>query len=321
MHNRKIIVKVHGGLGNQLFQYAFARALALRHDVPVALDLQYCQWHRRRPLQLQYFGCCLPAATPKELQSYRRTPMARWRLALIDWMARQALRGGVWRALFRKTLKQTMIEADIDVLRELHVDPDSGHDDIEHGVYFDGYWQDPSYFEPFRDQLRNELQLLVPLSPPAQQLLARIEAEPCPISVHVRRGDYLSSKVAKLFDVVPMEYYLGAIRRFRQTHAKARFVFFSDDMNWVRESLAPHAGDPILSDLQLASHEDLWLMSRCAHHVIANSTFSWWGAWLNPSADRQVIAPQEWARDAQTRKLTGRIIPQDWIRLNTAEVT
>lgn len=316
---RPPVVKIQGGLGNQMFQYAFARALQERLQTEIHLDLQFCQWHRRRPLQLDRFDCTLAVATPSQLQAYCSRPAPAWKLGLIDTMARHAAQPGPGRTLFRKILKQNRVQPDRDVVRE--ADGDAIPDDarLRAGVYLDGYWQDPRRFGEFDSLIRKDLQLRAPLSEPARGLLARIEGEACPVSVHIRRGDYLSSKVATMFRTLTPSHYRAAIERIREAHADARFVFFSDDMNWVKQELGDVAADPIHADLGLPAHEDLWLMSRCAHHVIANSTFSWWGAWLNPSPDKLVIAPDTWAEDKATRALTSNVIPDNWIRLATPQ--
>ncbi|HET6995265.1 MAG TPA: alpha-1,2-fucosyltransferase, partial [Chitinophagaceae bacterium] len=133
------------------------------------------------------------------------------------------------------------------------------------------------------------------------------------VSIHVRRGDYVNDKETNaVHGVCSIDYYREAINRLSGEISEPRFYIFSDDMDWARANLpiSPHLA-VYVDNNQMASHEDLRLMSSCKHHIIANSSFSWWGAWLSDYAGKKVIAPRNWFRTLENKD----IIPNGWITL------
>lgn len=160
-------------------------------------------------------------------------------------------------------------------------------------VYLLGYWQAHSMVDSVAAELRTEFRLRERPSEQSREVANRIAAAPMPVSVHIRRGDYLT--VFGEHSVLSSEYYEAAMMRMRARFPRCTFFVFSDDAAFTREWAADRVGCVIVDHNDAATaHEDLWLMSRCRHHIIANSTFSWWGAWLNPRADKCVTAPSEW---------------------------
>ncbi len=272
-----IIVRLDGGLGNQLFQYATGRALAMRHGTELVLDTTALGSHGRgrtaRQLELQRFRCLARAATTAELRGLsllRRLP----RLARL-------LTG-----------------------RHVHVERGLGHDpgvaSLPDGSYLSGYWQSFKYFEDIAPTLLADLRPAQPLSP-ASQALADGMAGTATVAVHVRRGDYVSlAAAAQLHGSLPITYYEAAIDRVRHAVAAPRFYLFSDDPAWCRANLPLDAAETVAVTHNQGENawQDLVLMSRCQHHIIANSSFSWWSAWLadqrGPVAQRQVMAPARW---------------------------
>ncbi|WP_419910948.1 alpha-1,2-fucosyltransferase [Hoeflea sp.] len=179
-------------------------------------------------------------------------------------------------------------------------------------VYLHGYWQSERYFADFADHIRRELTVRHAPDERNEGLLRQIGEEPS-ISLHIRRGDYVSNPKANAFHgTCSLDYYRRAAKLVAdQTDKKPIFYVFSDEPDWAAANLK------LPFDIRIVDHngpernyEDMRLMSACKHHVIANSSFSWWGAWLNPSQDKIVVAPQRWFADPAMSNPD--ILPDEW---------
>ncbi len=282
-----IVVRLLGGLGNQLFQYAVGRALALRRGDALYLDASGYD----RPV---------PGWTPRHyeldgwrIRARRCDPFRRWtfdpRLA----------------ALFRDHAR--VVEPSHDF------DPGLFARGQRH-LYLDGYWQCERYFESARAELLAELTLEAAPAGENARLLEEIRG--CnAVAVHVRRSDYADDDKLRAFHgLCTPEYYRRALAHVAERVDGARFYFFSDDPGWVRQNLSAPA------EARYVSHngadrgaEDLRLMRACRAFVIANSSFSWWGAWLAEHPEKLVIAPERWFADP--REAEGDIVPRAWSRM------
>ncbi len=179
------------------------------------------------------------------------------------------------------------------------------------GVILDGYFQSEKYFATYADTIRQDFSLKTSLSQKAQGYLQRIEEAIASVAVHVRRGDYVSDPVTRAFHGnCSWEYYEHAMRLMRERAGEVQFFFFSDEPQWLRER---QMNGVIVEGL--SPQEDMFLMSRCKHQIIANSSFSWWGAWLNRHPEKLVIAPRRWFANEKMEQQTGDLIPDGWIRL------
>ncbi|SLN51928.1 Glycosyl transferase family 11 [Roseovarius gaetbuli] len=281
-----IISRLFGGAGNQLFQYAAGRALADHLGCDLALDSRYVGSGKTRNDCFEHFGAA----------RFTRD------VALPPAKSDGALRYALWRAFGRNPRFH----------REAGLGFEPGFFNLAPGTYLHGYWQSERYFAPIATQLRDDLVMTSPLTGANAEMAARIKAAKLPVSVHVRRGDYLATGS---YAACTSAYYRQAIERLERDlgHPPACFIF-SNDPGWARANL-DLGQDQVVVDIndEEGGHFDLALMSRCAHHVIANSTFSWWGGWLNPSAEKRVIAPQNWFG---TDKLSNPdLIPDGWTRL------
>ena len=272
-----ICVRLEGGLGNQLFQYAAARALALRHRTELLLDtstlLRYTHGVTPRNLELHRFRHAGRAATARES---RLLPWLRRAAAVSHWLS-------PWR---------TFVEKGLNFNAAFLTLPDQ--------TYLVGYWQSFRYFEAIAQQLMQEIEPLEPLSPVSAAVAEQIDSS-MSVALHVRRGDYTSlAAAAALHGVLPVSYYEAALQRVRDRIGAPRFFVFSDDMDWCRANLPLPAAESTFVSHNIGpdAWQDLVLLSRCRHHVIANSSFSWWGAWLADQrlggASRCVIAPSRW---------------------------
>jgi hypothetical protein len=289
-----ITVLLNGGLGNQLFQYATGRALAERHGVGLCLDLSRLEHtisgDTPRSFELAPFGI-----NASVVRDTGRKQAGRYRSI----MHRLLLKAGI-PSSGSIVLKEQTFRYDPLVLR---FPPD---------CVLDGFWQSERYFTQIASLLRQELRLTEP-STALVDAIAQLSDST--VALHVRRGDYITNPVtAGYHGVCSLEYYRSAVSLVRQQYPDAAIMVFSDDPVWCQEHL--DLGQPfILADsfgLSSAA-EELQLLSGCAHQVIANSSFSWWGAWLNPSAHKLVIAPSRWFADPAIS--TSDLFPESWVRL------
>jgi hypothetical protein len=178
-------------------------------------------------------------------------------------------------------------------------------------IYVEGYWQAHQFPYSMEQSLRREFAFRDAPSLKDIAILNQIRSCESPISLHIRRGDYTLE--AEGNHALPISYYKNAIRRVRERFANPTFFVFSDDIEFARENL-PKEEDMIFVDhnSDMSAHEDLRLMSSCRHHIIANSTFSWWGAWLNANLDKLVCVPDRWL---DPKVPCQDLIPADWLRV------
>lgn len=291
-----IISRIIGGLGNQMFQYATGRVVSLHHDVPLRRDLSdYASYslHQGEALT-RVFGCRTPSASTADLRE------------LLGWQAPRLAR----RLMARRELRAFRHSRFI-------VEPSfaywPGIWNVPESCYLYGYWQSPRYFSSQADQILADFTFQPPLAGRNAELAEEIAG--CrAVSVHVRRGDYLSKPANQsIYHTCGPDYYERAAQHLQQNHERLVYYVFSDDMAWCREHL-PLGPDCRFIDhnQQMDSHFDMQLMSLCQHHIIANSSFSWWGAWLSQRRGKTVIAPADWFRDGRP---DGDLCPEEWIRL------
>ena len=278
-----VISTLIGGLGNQMFQYAAGRALALRHGTDLRLDLG---WLENPPADLtprRYELDCFRLEA--ELCSiYPRTTRERAR-ELLGRSPR------VWR--------EEMFRFDPQVLQ------------LPDNMRLIGYWVSERYFADHAAQIREDFRFRN-MPPGRIRELANGVASSSSVSIHVRRGDYVTNKATRAFHgVLPLDYYHAAVSCIREAVADPRFYVFSDDVDWCRVNLALGAPTTFVENKGIRASEDLRLMSLCSHHVIANSSFSWWGAWLGAHPDKFVVAPRRWI--AEEALDTSDVLPPEWV--------
>lgn len=288
-----VIAKITSGLGNQLFQYALGRHLALQGNTSLWFDLRY--FHQEYATD-----------TPRKFKLDRFNV----RYNLLDsspWLyASKATRLLPSRSL--RPLIDTRYEADF------HFDPAVIRPAAPLTILW-GFWQSEKYFVDSTPQIRQELTFNRTLSDSFLAYQRQIEQANVPISVHVRRGDYVTHpEFSQSFGFLGLEYYQKALAHLQRLFPDATLFFFSDDPDWVRANIVteqPHVF--VQNSGPDADVDDLQLMSLCHHHVIANSSFSWWGAWLNPRPDKVVIGPQRWFANKPWD--TKDLLPPAWLRL------
>lgn len=288
-----IIVCLKGGLGNQMFQYAAGRRVACLQNVPLKLDLS---WYGKnflgetpRSYALAPFSINAEIATEQEIAKLFRPDTGRIKrfVNLLNPFYRQS----------HIREKKSHFNSSFRIL------PDS---------YLDGYWQSEKYFKDIAPIIRHDFTMRA--APDGFNRKVSVVINDCnAVSIHFRRGDYITdAKTGKHHGVCSIDYYKSAVELVATRVVRPHFFVFSDEPAWVSDNFKiPHPMTVISHNGPDQPHEDLRLMSLCRHHIIANSSFSWWGAWLNPRPDKVVIAPARWFNDSSID--TRDILPTSWL--------
>jgi hypothetical protein len=288
------LARLFGGLGNQMFQYACARRLAHGLGSRLKLDLTAFERYGPRRYALDRLSPSAEVAAAREVEDFLRRARVSGRLP------RWLLRGipGLRYEVFRE--------------RSFAFDP--AVLELRGNILLEGYWQSERYFRDIAEVVRREFGLKAAPSAGGAALAARILGSNA-VSVHVRRGDFVSNpEASRVHGVCGVDYYRRAVELIAGTELQPHFFLFSDDPAWAEENLRLRFPATLVGSAgQEDAAEHLQLMSLCRHHIIANSTFSWWGAWLNPKPDKKVIAPQKWF-NVETKD-TRDLIPAGWTRI------
>ncbi len=295
-----VSVELMGGLGNQMFQYAAGHALARRTGAELRLDLGHFAQSTKRRYLLDCFA--VPAPISRE-----PSPTA-WR-GLAHWL--------VLRACRRLGLSTQFLQGGWTIYDQPAVHFDAAFDTLVPPVHLKGYFQSERYFQSVADEIRKLFTIRVATSPTFAKRLDEIAATDWPVSIHVRRGDYVSDPlVHAMHGTCDEAYYRRAVALAERLAAKPPTYFvFSDDVARAREVLDVKDAVYIGGDVE-RPWEDLALMAACRGHVIANSSFSWWGAWLDPRPDKWVIAPRQWFTPAHARTVsTADLFCPGWITI------
>ena len=292
MWPEKVIARIEGGLGNQLFQYAAARSLADQLDCDLALDLRGLAENGDRPYQLKHYGIRATEATLPELA------------ALPHWRSKRRTR------IYSRISQMLPDIFSFPVFWSSSFAFDYRIKMIHRPVYLVGYWQSEKYFLWNQERIKNDLQLLTPIG--AQKPWFDLIMNTTSVALHVRRGDYVSNTAAQKFHgVCGLDYYHRAIEAITGVLMDIHLFVFSDEPSWARENIKSKVPTYFVeSGSGDHGYIDLELMSQCRHHIIANSSFSWWGAWRAQMPGQRVFAPGRWFADPSTD--TTDVIPPQW---------
>lgn len=291
-----IISRIIGGLGNQMFQYALGRALSLERGQPLRLDVSgFAGYGMHHGFELQrVFGSLADIATKSEVRG------------ILGWQ----FLSGIRRIVSRPGL--AVIRRDGFVVEpHFHYWPEIKN--IPQDCYLDGYWQSEIYFRCASLIIRSDFTFKAPLANRNVELAEQI-GQVNSVSLHVRRGDYAKNpKTNATHGLCSLEYYRAAVQYVAVRVEEPYFFIFSDDIAWARKNLRLDFSCEFIDHNQgTESYRDMQLMSLCDHHIIANSSFSWWGAWLNPDPDKIVIAPKQWFANANN---VSDLFPPGWVVL------
>lgn len=285
MKKNYVITKIIGGLGNQIFQYACGYSLARNLNIELKLDVQAFQKYTLHNLSLQSLKINNQNATPREINKLRK-----------KWLIYPNHR---------------------NVFKERQFSYDPEFQNISHAVYLDGYWQSERYFQKYRNELIEILKPRKAVSEYTQKILQEIN-NTTSISMHIRRGDYVNNEITNsIHGTCDLSYYHNAQNFLLENIDKknAKIFVFSDDIPWAKNSIKSKFPLYFVDGNDASrNYEDMYLMSSCNHNIIANSSFSWWGAWLNNNSKKIVIAPDRWFTSLTHD--TKDLIPDNWIKLH-----
>jgi hypothetical protein len=276
----KIVLREFGGLGNQFFRYAALRYYAKRYGAEMKISVDP-EWNAQsfgypRPCLLQHYSVQAPMEerSLSERIFFTEKP---WLQATCAPFTR-----AIWRQVFvQRPSDRYFFLPDVPLRRNIKT------------LYILGYWHTHIIVDKVADELRSELTLKEPAQGRNLELLETIRRSTNSVSLHVRRGDCKNPETLRA--ELPFQYYANAISTLKERLGNPTFFVFSDDIPFVKEYLPQNIRAVFVDhNNDFSAHEDMRLMSSCHHHILANSTFSWWGAWLNPRSDKMVIAPRQW---------------------------
>lgn len=282
-----IIVNLKGGLGNQIFQYTLGRKLSLKNNDLLKIDISGLEKANEvgdiyRPYKLDAFNTKATLASEQEVQKLKY-PLG----------------------FFSKLIRGFNFK----ILKRHHTDWEPRILKKKGDIYLDGFWQTEKYFADIRPTLLQDFALKEPLSSGAREIERMLNNQS--VSIHIRRGDYVTDAHTNSYHgTCSLQYYENAIERIQSSVLNPIWFIFSDDIKWAKDTFSLPGEVEYVSAKNIPDHEELILMSKCAHNIIANSSFSWWGAWLNQNPDKIVVAPTPWVDKHPERH--AHIIPDSW---------
>lgn len=290
-----IIVNLKGGLGNIMFQYALGRYLAYKNKVELRFDVRS---YKTNPLgdyslSLESFNIKIreKLASPWDIRKFK------------IYQKRHGKIWGIYNYLVadeKKYAQEKSFHFDQNILT------------LKDNVYLNGWWQNEKYFVDIRDILLKDFTVVRPLVGKNKEIAKEI-ADSDSVGIHIRRLDYVTnSKTSEYHGVLTKEYYDRALSLINSKIPNPTLFVFSDDSKWAEKNMSfPFKTIHIGWNFE-SPHEDIRLMSLCKHHIVANSSFGWWGAWLATNPNQIVVAPKRWTND---KKDTNERVPERWIKI------
>jgi hypothetical protein len=280
-----IVAKLIGGLGNQMFQYAFARNLSIELNRELLIDISAFNEYKLHDFALLHFNI-----NSKLIEKFHYD-ITGPNLKSIQILKERSL-------LYQKDLK---INNSKDI------------------IYLDGYWQSENYFKKNVNVIISDLRIISSLSDLDKEIINLINKTTIPVvSMHIRRGDYVANSVTnEIHGTCSIDYYKRAFNVMKnKLSSEFLVIIFSDDFEWVKNNF-DFIDNSIFCDHNdsKTNFADLYLMNLCNHNIIANSSFSWWGAYSNLSKNKIVIAPAIWFKDFDMNLTSMNIVPENWIRV------
>jgi hypothetical protein len=290
-----IVVRLIGGLGNQLFQYSTARHLAEIRGSVLKIDISGFETYKLHKYSLWPFNIQENFASSEEV-------------------AKLAPKMGIVRRILMRVScrPQKLAKTHIKEKAPFYFNPEILK--LPDEVYLDGYWQNEKYFSDIEDIIRCEIAVKTPQMGKNKELAEQITSCEA-VSIHIRRGDYISNNnTNKKHGTCNLDYYFRCLEYITNTINHPHIFVFSDEPKWACDNLKlTHPTTIVDCNGVDKNYEDIRLMSQCKYNIIANSTFSWWAAWLNKCPDKIVIAPKKWFNDYSIN--TSGLIPDSWIQL------
>lgn len=295
-----IVTSLKGGLGNQMFQYASGRALALRMKTDLFFDLSWYEDRPKTDTARQFFlsNFCVEG---KKAQPTFKSNITRFYDPPFNGLP-----------YYLSTYLSTLIG--LEWLREPpdHSFTDKVFNTKRRNVYFDGYWQSEEYFRDATDIIRKDFTFKHSPHESVKPWIKKINSTQA-VSLHIRRGDYANNPATQAYHgLLPLEYYHKAIEYIGARVSAPTIFVFSDDLAWAEKELQSRYPLHFVSH-KGADYEDMRLMSLCSHNIIANSSFSWWGAWLNANPHKIIIAPKKWFATGNVDVTN--LLPKSWMKV------
>jgi hypothetical protein len=287
-----VIVNLTGGLGNQMFQFAFGTFVASQNNCDLKIDVSSFENYEWHSYSLDHLNIIEKFASNEELKRFKNPKF------------------NLLQKLFR------FRSDEFQIINEKNFSFNPIFLNSKPPCYISGYWQSEKYFKTIEPSIRSFYQVKTIPSNSNKILIQKINSVNS-VALHIRRGNYVSVDfVNELHGTSPLEYYNQAVKIIESKVFDPVFFVFSDDIVWAKKNLKLDH-ETIFVDINSSEtdYEDLRLMYTCKNNIIANSTFSWWGAWLNPTPDKIVIAPKEWFKDIDMNNQTQDLIPDSWIRI------
>ena len=289
-----IVVRLISGLGNQLFQYMFGRQMAIVNNMPLKLDTSFYETQNLRDYKLGNYNIAAQVAGKNDIEKVLR---------IDDPISKVQRYFSGYNKYYYKEKKAWQYDP-------LVIDA------AKSGIYLDGYWQNYKYYTNINNGLLNEITLTNQTELSEYNLYSTVERDKQSVSIHIRRGDYITDNHAnKMMGVLSLDYYYQAVAHIRKHLSDPRFYVFSDDLNWAADNLKL---DGPVELVAIANGEkdyvELDLMSKCKHNIIANSTFSWWAAFMNRNPAKIVIGPKKWVPTPEINTEIDLLFPE-WIKI------
>lgn len=288
-----IISKIQGGLGNQMFQYAMGKTYAEKSRTDLYLDLSFynqpiSKGVTPRKFELDIFDLNYQVAGTQDLAKFEN---------FSYWYRIKRKLGLPVPIYYREGNNSDILEGKND-------------------IYLDGYWQSELFFKDFSDVIRNGFHFRSSLNEQSRNITSNIKSTKTSVAIHLRRGDYVLSAIANAHHgVCDIDYYRRGIEHLNASVDEPYYFVFSDDVEWAKSNFLP-----LFRNMEIVqgnqgedSWQDMHLMSLCKHNIIANSSFSWWAAWLNANPNKIVVAPGKWFATAELNNDVHQRIPADWI--------
>lgn len=288
-----VIVKIIGGLGNQMFQYAVGKSLAIQNKTSLKLDIGAFKRYKLHDYMLDKLNIKAEIATDKDLKKI-------FGLSIIRFFYRVPKLGLL---IKRKSIhKEKGFNFDKKLLNL------KGEN-----IYLNGYYQSEKYFSDIESIIRQDFVPIKELSG-KNATMADLITKTNSVSIHVRRGDYVSNPTTNsIHGTCSIDYYKKAIEIIAEKNNDLVFFIFSDDCDWARNNIEINYKKYFIDfNGREKCYEDIRLMSLCKHNIIANSSFSWWGAWLNSNLNKIVVAPSRWFN---VDRNSVDIIPESWVKI------
>jgi len=284
-----------GGLGNQMFQYALGKSLAINNSDKLKIDRAEYKTYKLHNYGLGVFNLNESFADKKECDEIRFE-----KCTIVERIVRRML--GKMRRKTNNYVAEKSFRFDSEILK------------LTGNKYLEGYWQSEKYFVLFKEEIRANFTLKHEMNEANAEMYKKITGINS-VSFHIRRGDYVSDSKTKAYHGVDLkQYYADAIILIKEKVKNPYFFIFSDEPKWVIENFKGEFNFTVVDcNSGKTGYEDMRLMSACKHNIIANSSFSWWGAWLNNNPGKIVTAPKNWFTDKSID--TTDLIPETWERL------